>query len=225
MEVATALFSTDGGDSMTASPKKGFLFGLGAGMASVLILLQVWGNYLERSENEKAQPRILRPFTQAQPRPSFENFPHPWFSQALGSAASSWKLAPLEGAPVTLAQFKGKVLFLNFWSTSCLPCIEEMPGIAKLYKSLKDERIAFVAVTGEGRLRVTSFLKENDLGVPVYLSDEEPPKDLPSPGIPTTFILDNNGTAVFMHAGPLNWDDNNARDYLHNLAERAPTPN
>jgi thiol-disulfide isomerase/thioredoxin len=209
---------------MIASPKKGFLSGLGAGMASVLVLLQVWGNYLERSDNEKAQPRILRPFTQPKPSlHSFENFPHPWFSEVLGNAADSWKLAPLEGAAVTLAQFKDKVLFLNFWSTSCLPCIEEMAGIAKLYKSLKDERIAFVAVTEERRPVVTSFLKENDFGVPVYLSDEEPPKDLSVPGVPTTFIVDKNGTAVFMHAGPLNWDDDSARDYLRNLAGRATT--
>jgi thiol-disulfide isomerase/thioredoxin len=143
----------------------------------------------------------------------------------VNSDAGSWKLTALEGTSVTLAQFKGKILFLNFWSTSCVPCIEEMPGIAKLYKSLKDERVAFVAVTGEGRAQVTSFLKENDVGVPIYLSDEEPPKQLPVPGVPTTFIMDGNGTVVFMHAGPLNWDDDSARTYLRNIAARTPTPN
>jgi hypothetical protein len=86
------------------------------------------------------------------------------------------------------------------------------------YKSLKDGRIAFVAVTGEGRPAVTSFLKENDLGVPLSLGDEEMPRDLPVPGVPTTFILDSNGSVAFMHAGRRNWDDDSARVYLRNLA-------
>ena len=228
MEMGGALLSTDGRSPMTASVRKAFLFGLGAGMAFILVLLQAWGSYWERSINEEAQPRILHPFTHAHPKPSLrasENFPHPWLPQAVDSDAGSWKLTPLEGTPVTLAQFKGKILFLNFWGTSCVPCIEEMPGIAKLYKSLKDERMAFVAVTGEGRAQVTSFLKENDVGVPIYLSDEEPPRQLPVPGVPTTFIMDGNGTVVFMHAGPLNWDDDSARTYLRSIAARTPTPN
>jgi thiol-disulfide isomerase/thioredoxin len=204
---------------MTFSAKS-VLLGAGAGAALTLTLLQSWGTYLDRHLDDVAQPHILRPLGHASPV-AYQNFPYPWLPQDLSRDASSWKLTPFEGAPVTLAQFKGKVLFLNFWSTSCTPCIEEMPGIAKLSKSLKDERIAFVAVTGEKRSEVSSFIKENDFGVPVYFSEEEPPKDLP---VPTTFILDSNGTVVFMHAGALNWDDDKTRAYLHSLASQTSAP-
>jgi thiol-disulfide isomerase/thioredoxin len=204
-------------------PMKVFLFGLGAGAALTLLLLQVWGNYLERSNNEDAYPRIARPIRHAYPQPSlqaFENLPHPWVPQTLNNADVTWQLTPIAGAPVTLSQFRGKVLFLNFWATSCGPCIEEMPGISRLYHSLKNERIAFVAVTGEGRPEVSKFLEQNDIGVPVYLSDQEPPKGLLVPGVPTTFILDGHGDVVLMHAGALNWDDDQARAYLLNLVKR-----
>jgi len=200
---------------------KSFLLGAGSGMALSLALIQLWGTYLDRSLADVAQPHILRPLRPSRWHASpvaYENLPHPWFPQDLSGNASSWKLTPLEGAPITLAQFKGRVLFLNFWSTSCAPCIEEMPGIAKLYKSLNDERIAFIAVTQERRQEVSNFLKENNLGVPVYLSEQDPPHELSAPGVPTTFVLARNGSVVLMHAGALNWDDDRARAYLLKLA-------
>lgn len=203
--------------------RKNFLFGLGAGTALTLLLLQVWGNYLERSNTEYAYPRILRPFGHVYPQPSlqaFANLPHPWVPQTLNNVDVTWQLTPIAGAPVTLSQLRGKVLFLNFWATSCGPCIEEMPGISTLYRSLKNERIAFVAVTRERRTEVSKFLEQNEIGVPVYLTDQDPPKGLPVPGVPTTFILDGNGDVVFMHAGALNWDDDQARAYLLDLAKR-----
>jgi thiol-disulfide isomerase/thioredoxin len=207
--------------------KKAFLFGLGAGIAVTLVALQLWSNHLKRAITENAQPRILHPFGHAeQPSPNaFASFPRPWFPESLSSVDTGWKLTPIDGAPITLAQFKGKVLFLNFWSTRCSPCIAEMPGIARLYHSLHDERVAFAAVSDEARPKMSSFLRENNLQVPVYLAGQKPPENLSVGAIPTTFILDSSGIPVFMHRGPLNWDDDGARAYLLQLAERAtPQP-
>ncbi|HUL16163.1 MAG TPA: TlpA disulfide reductase family protein [Terriglobales bacterium] len=204
-------------------PKKTFLFGLGAGTALTLVFLQVWGNYLERSNTEYANPGILHPFRHPYPHPlphAFESLPPPLLPQTLNKVDMAWKLTPMDGAPVSLAQFRGQVLFLNLWATTCGPCLEEMPGISRLYHSLKNGRIAFAAVTSEGRTDVSKFLEQNDLGVPVYLSGGEPPKGLQVPGVPTTFILDGNGNVVFTHVGALNWDDDKARTYLLNLAKR-----
>jgi thiol-disulfide isomerase/thioredoxin len=78
----------------------------------------------------------------------------------------------LDGKPVTLTQFKGKAVFLNFWSTSCGACIAEMPGINRLSDSLKDKQIVFAAVTQEPEKDVRNFVKKNIVGVPVYPSGE-----------------------------------------------------
>jgi thiol-disulfide isomerase/thioredoxin len=202
---------------------KSFLFGAGIGVASVLVLLQTWGSYLDRSIIKAAQPHVITPLKQYSTE-AYEYFPRPWFFQSLSPDAADWKLTPLEGPSITLGQLKGRVVFLNFWSTSCVPCMEEMPGIAKLSSSLHDARIAFVAVTEDPRTQVDKFLRLNKIGLPLYLSEQEPPDSFPTTAVPTTYILVGDGQLVFMHSGALNWDDNGAKAYLLNLASRAQLP-
>jgi thiol-disulfide isomerase/thioredoxin len=207
---------------------KPFLFGLGTGVALTLVLLQSWSDYLVRSESEEDQPKLLRVFprshTQPSPRAS-EMFPRPTLASKLSNRDMRWKLTAMDGTQVTLAQLKGRVLFLNFWGTTCEPCLEEMPGIARLYQSLNNENFSFLVITTEGRAEVRSFLQKNDLGVPVYLNEGQLAMDLPVPGVPTTYILDTDSNIVFMHSGALNWDDDGARAYLRELAARSSTNN
>ncbi len=113
---------------------------------------------------------------------------------------------------------KGKVVFLNFWLTTCGPCLAEMPGIEALHKSLNSEQVVFLAVTPEDEQQVRGFLKKIPLHVPVYLADGQPPDDLHGFGYPTTYILDRNGAAVFKNVGAFNWDDEGTRVFIRNLA-------
>lgn len=202
--------------------RKNFLFGLGIGIGLALLILQIWSNYVERSISAAAQPHILHPFGPIQMNAvptSSEGLPHPWLPQGSGDD-DHWRLTPLDGMPVTLAQLRGKVVFLNFWSTSCGPCIEEMPGIMRLRNSLRNEQIAFAAVTQEDGREVRDFLGKNRIDLPVYLSGQELPQSLQAIGLPTTYLIDRKGAAVFKHVGALNWDDDKARSYLLHLASQ-----
>jgi hypothetical protein len=95
-----------------------------------------------------------------------------------------------------------------------------MPGIARLYSSLKDQPIAFLAVARDDKQQVRDFIKANELGLPVYIAAEDPPEDLGASAVPTTVILDRSGAAVFHHVGALNWDDDSARNYIRGLASQ-----
>jgi thiol-disulfide isomerase/thioredoxin len=207
--------------------KKAFLVGLGSGIVLVLALLEMWGSYLDKSTEELAQPRLLRPLKPKDaPVPSavYEGFPHPWFPKKLSTEADRWRLTPTAGDTVTLKHFKGQVLFINFWSTTCIPCIEEMPAIEKLYSSLEDARVEFLAVTMESRSEVNNFLTKRNFAVPVYLSDEQPPPQLAPAGFPTTYIVSDDGTVAFMHSGILNWDDDGTRTFLKSLGSETLKP-
>jgi thiol-disulfide isomerase/thioredoxin len=201
--------------------KKIFLVGVGSGMVLVLALLEMWGSHLDKSKVDLAQPHLLQPLKPKEaPVPSaiYEGFPHPWFPEKLNTEASRWRLTPMVGPAIRLSDFKGQVLFINLWSTTCVPCIEEMPGIEKLQASLKNARVQFLAVTMETHSEVSSFLARRKLAVPVYLSDGQAPPQLSSAGFPTTYIVSSDGTIAFMHSGILNWDDDRTRAFLKSLA-------
>jgi thiol-disulfide isomerase/thioredoxin len=202
--------------------KIGFTTGLLAGIALALIVLNLWGKYLDRTISEAAQPRILRPMRPTQEAgfpDSSKNLPAAWLPGFSGQLHDSWRVRSLDGREVSLADFKGTVVFLNFWSTSCEPCIAEMPGIEGLLGSLKNERVTFLAVTQEDESTVREFLKKHRLRIPVYLSSENPHADLLASGIPTTFILDTRGAAMLRQSGAVNWDDDSVRAYIRGLVK------
>ena len=195
----------------------GFTIGLVTGIALTLIVLDLWGKYLDRTVSEAAQPRVLRPMRPTQEAgfpDSSRNLPAPWLPGFSGQRHESWRVRSLDGRDVSLGDFKGNVVFLNYWSTSCEPCIAEMPGMEGLLDSLKNERVTFLAVTLEEESVVREFLKKHPLRIPLYLSSENPPADLAAPGVPTTFLLDTRGAAMLRYTGAVNWDDENVRSYI-----------
>jgi len=202
---------------------KSLLLGVGIGIVLTVAVLDVWAIRFERKILFSAQPRLLQPFMQYNEARAFatamqQRLPRPWLPETSSRLHDDWRLRPLDGKPVTLGEFRGKVVFLDFWRTSCGPCIAEMPSIERLYHSLPRERISFVAVTTEEEEKVRDFLKGNKLGVPVYLGERKTPEDLPAAAVPATFILDRSGKAIFEVTGAVDWYSDEARSFLLALA-------
>jgi thiol-disulfide isomerase/thioredoxin len=195
--------------------KIGFTIGLIAGVALTAVLLDSWGKYLDRKNLDAAQVHLLSPM-----RPAIQTtLPAAWVPESSAGLHDSWKLRTLDGQQVTLASFRGRIAFLNFWSTSCAPCIAEMPGIEALLNSVPNDQIAFLAVTQDSEGTVRRFLKERTLKIPIYLSAGDPPSDLLTTGIPTSVILDARGAAVLRDEGAVNWNTDEVRSYIQGLAK------
>jgi thiol-disulfide isomerase/thioredoxin len=110
------------------------------------------------------------------------------------------------------------VVFLNFWATWCPPCVGEMPSIQRLYDTLKDEEgVVFVCVSDEEPDTVRKFVEEKGYTFPVYTMEGERPEDFRGRGIPTTFILSQDGKISFRHIGSAKWDDQSSIDFIKNL--------
>ena len=159
----------------------------------------------------------IRPelFAQSQPAQAL-----PPMTLKVGDNAPNFTLRDQNGKDVSLEDFNGKLVFLNFWGTSCPPCLAEMPGIEKLEEALRGEPIAFLAVTQDEEHTVRRFLRKVPLHLPVYLADTETPEEFGPPAVPRTFILDCSGHEVFRAVGALNWDDEAAREFLRKLEAR-----
>lgn len=122
--------------------------------------------------------------------------------------APNISLESLKGDRVELKSFKGKVVFLNFWSTWCGPCKEEMPSMEALYQEFKDKDFVFltISVDYEGLKPVKEFIEKHRYTFPVLIDQKGETLDLfDVKGIPTTFIIDKQGLMLGKAIGPRNW--------------------
>jgi thiol-disulfide isomerase/thioredoxin len=112
--------------------------------------------------------------------------------------ALNLKLKDLNGKDVSLSDFKGKKVMLNFWASWCRPCISEMPDIQKLYNETKDSDLVILAVNlGEDKATVKSFTDINKYNFTILLDLEESAgRQYNIAAIPTTFFIDKEGNIV-----------------------------
>lgn len=120
---------------------------------------------------------------------------------------------------MALDDFKGKVVFLDFWATSCGPCVNEMAGIKRLADSLRNENVAFLLAARDSEPQVGEFLRKHAIDLPIYLASGDTP-DMPAVPIPATYILNRQGAVVFQHIGAANWDTDSVRSFLRSLENR-----
>ncbi|MDO8426040.1 MAG: redoxin domain-containing protein, partial [Deltaproteobacteria bacterium] len=86
-----------------------------------------------------------------------------------GVEAIDFTLPDLTGKPVSLKDYRGKVVFLNFWATWCKPCEEEMPSMEALYQGLKGQPFEIIAVSvdKDGPEAVANYVKKYGLSFTV----------------------------------------------------------
>jgi thiol-disulfide isomerase/thioredoxin len=134
---------------------------------------------------------------------------------AMGKAPDSSKaqkaidftLMDLNGRSHTLSEYKGKIVFLNFWASWCGPCRAEMPSMQKLYETWDKNKFEMLAVNlGEDEERVREFARENGYSFPILLEREEKVAEkYMIRGIPTTFLIDEHGNVIEKIVGTREW--------------------
>ncbi len=124
-------------------------------------------------------------------------------------AATDFTLPDINGKKVSLSEFKGKVVILNFWATWCGPCRAEMPSMNNLYLELKDKGLVVIAVSVDASEKpVRSFVKELKLLFPVLMDKNKAVSfdEYGVLGLPTTFLIGKNGIIIEKFLGEREWD-------------------
>lgn len=131
----------------------------------------------------------------------------------------NWTIRHLDGREIRLSELKGKVIFLTFWATWCVPCIAEMPNIERLRERLNDDRVAFVCASPEEGSIVSQFVQEKGYSLPVFTFEGDPPSMFDVQGYPATFIIAPDGRIVFKHPGTGVWEDDSSVEFIKRLLE------
>ncbi|MBW6484939.1 MAG: TlpA family protein disulfide reductase [Syntrophobacterales bacterium] len=141
----------------------------------------------------------------------------------VGMPAPNFTFPGLDGKNISLADFKGKVVFVNIWATWCPPCREEMPSMEKLHQELKgkDFEILAVSIDTAGAAAVAPFMKEYKLSFPALLDPEGRIKNLyGTTGVPESFIVNKEGLIEEIVIGPRDWFTPEVVRFFRNLIQR-----
>lgn len=152
--------------------------------------------YTSQKENEEAEKRTPAAVQNTGLKP--------------GSLAPDFTLDTLDGKKVSLKEYQGKKVILNFWATWCPPCREEMPEMQKFYQDYRQEDVEILAVNLEYSEtkpeKIRDFVKEYGIAFPIPLDEKNTTgKQFRAVSIPTSYFIDEKGIITKMHIGPMDY--------------------
>ncbi len=164
------------------------LLAIGGALAGLLLIALVWV-----LTGRNAQPGLPPVAETRKPAPAFA-------------------LPGLHGETVRLNDYRGKVVLVNFWGTWCVPCKEETPALAAVYRKLQDQGLIIIGVDlrnqerpgPDGDADVRDFTERYGVTYPIALDVAgETARAFPIYPLPTSFVVDQNGTIRYIRVGQI----------------------
>jgi thiol-disulfide isomerase/thioredoxin len=134
----------------------------------------------------------------------------------INAPAPDFSLESLSGKTVSLSDFKGKLVLINYWATWCIPCKVEMPLLQRYADQYQDDLVVLAVNDGEPVEKVKPFVQGLNLTLPVLLDPNETvTQQYRIRGFPTTMFVDQDGKIRYQHIGILNEEE--LKGYLAEL--------
>ena len=138
--------------------------------------------------------------------------------------AGDFTLKNLDGQEVSLRQFRGKYLLINFWATWCGPCKIEMPSLEELYRRFKSDKFDMLGISNDmfGSRVVRPYVKAKNISFPVLLDQRMiVSHQYGIVSLPTTILIDPQGVIIGVLQGAENWSDPETLLYFENLLKKS----
>jgi len=137
----------------------------------------------------------------------------------VGDKAPDFTIRADNGRSVTVHDFGGKLLVLNFWATWCQPCINEVPSLNQLQRALGSDGVVVLGVSeDEDAKAYKDFLARFQVS---YLTSREPSKDTKNKygtiQIPETYLIDRNGRVVEKVVSDADWSSPRMIEHVKSL--------
>ena len=136
----------------------------------------------------------------------------------IGSAAPDFTVQD-STTKVTLSEFRGKVVVLNFWATWCQPCVDEVPSLEVMQQKLRSKGVVVLAVSvDEDASAYRQFLQQHNVDLLTVRDPTQKSNDLYGTfRFPETYIIDRKGMMRRKFIGEVNWSDPEVVNYLSRL--------
>lgn len=111
------------------------------------------------------------------------------------AAAPDFTLNDIQGKPLSLSSYRGKVVLLDFWATWCAPCLEEIPHFVEMQQKLGPEGFQAIGISmDDGPKPVEKFYQDHKLNYPVAVGDSKLADSYGGIlGLPVTFVINRDG--------------------------------
>ncbi len=130
------------------------------------------------------------------------------FTAVVGKPAPNFTLTNLDGRQISLSDYRGKVILLNFWATWCPACASAMPEQEQIYRRYSQTGGDFIVLgvnLQENPAWVRQFVDKLGITFPILLDEDGSitNRQYQAPGIPTSFLIDRQGVIFYRHIGPM----------------------
>lgn len=168
--------------------------------ALILVILAIYVTTNYNNKKNIDTPLGQAPATSDSKQPSVD---------ASSEKAIDFTLKDLDGKNVSLSDYKGKNVYLNFFATWCPPCKSEMPDIEKIYQKYKDRDLVVLAVDlGEDKDTVKDFIEKNKFNFKVVLdSGQTVGQQYSTNAIPVSIFIDKKGNIAAKRVGAMTIED------------------
>jgi len=117
-----------------------------------------------------------------------------------------------DGKPVNSADWKGKLLVVNFWASWCPPCVEEMPALSRLQTEFKQQNVVFVGIGIDSPSNIREFLQKTPVSYPIVLGGLEGSNLSKQMGntqgaLPYTVVINSKGKSIYTKLGKISEEE------------------
>ncbi len=133
--------------------------------------------------------------------------------------ASNFTLMSAHGSDVSLSDYEGKFVLLNFWATWCPPCVKEMPALNRLHNKLNGNNgLEVVGVhVGPALATVKQFLKDKPVDFDIVIDKNMSLSSWQVSGLPTTFLISPSGKLIYKATGEREWDSDEMVEFIRGI--------
>ncbi len=135
------------------------------------------------------------------------------------SDASDFTLMSAHGDDISLSDYDGKFVLLNFWATWCPPCVREMPALNDLHNKLNGSH-SFEVVgvhVGPALATVKQFLKDRPVDFDIVIDKNMSLSSWPVAGLPTTFLISPSGKLIYQATGEREWASDEMVQFIQEI--------